>query len=91
MDNLPHNYDAWRLDNGESNSCHCEKCEEKVKSDSELYEMTNDEYYCPRCAEDYQVCARCSRGIIDSDYSHDELCDSCCDIQADKYEGGSER
>lgn len=45
---LPNNYDAWRLDNGESSSFFCDNCGEETKiqgHDSEL------ESICERCHE----------------------------------------
>ena len=43
---------------------------------------------CEYCAEKYDTCQRCDRVIVESEYCHDEYCDSCCDILADKGLGG---
>lgn len=85
-DGLPSNYDAWRLASPyDDEKCTCDKCEEEV-TDEKLFETSNGDYYCERCAEDYQTCSSCGCAIVSSDYDHEELCDSCVDKRVDRIE-----
>lgn len=66
----------------------CDLCEEVVSKQSDLNEATGRrgiELVCERCSEDHDVCGRCDRVIVASEYCH-EYCDSCCDIIADNWE-----
>lgn len=80
-------HDNWKLDNGDDGKHHCDDCGEQVNRESDLSETTgcrDIQYICNICAERYDLCQRCDRPTISSEYCHDEYCDSCCDILADK-------
>lgn len=80
-------HDNWKLDNGDDGKHYCDKCDEGVSRIEGLVEVTGYkrwEMICEYCAEKYDTCQRCDRAIVESEYCHDEYCDSCCDILADK-------
>jgi len=82
-DNLPDWYDSWKLDNGESDTCECYHCQESYPTE-DTHEDSRGDNICNNCAEDYEICAKCGVVIIESDFCHDELCDSCVEYEIDK-------
>jgi len=83
--NLPWWYDSWKIDNGESDTCQCYYCEKEFPN-KDIEEDSRRNNICKSCAEEHEVCSRCDVVIVDSDYGHDELCDSCVDIAVDRRE-----
>ena len=79
------NYDNWKLASPNEN-CKCDRCEMESKSLNEVTGSRDYETMCDDCAEDFNICGKCERVIIKSDFAHDELCDNCCFSLSEAYD-----
>lgn len=62
----------------------CECCKTQVK---ETFETSGDELRCEKCLADLQYCECCCIYRHEDEFIYNqEICDSCCDIKADKMQ-----
>ena len=77
-------YDSWKLDNGEKDHT-CDKCNCTMSDHNSVLAMGEYELVCDNCAEDMMFCECCCSAGEDECFSYgQEMCDNCCDLQADK-------
>lgn len=88
MDNLPSNYDKWRLDSPDEKTwCSC--CEHDT-AEKDLIESVLGDSLCEACSEQYDLCSSCDRPMDGDNSYNDETCDSCMEKLADKLQDSIE-